>query len=381
MESQYKLKEKKSSTTDVDASKQVNPFDQLNDLRKQSAAEADAKHDSGDEKGWMSQASDYAASKYSEAKENKVATAVTAMSGVNSTVAASLNLAGHTAASAMESGIGGAVIGAISAGQGGIQAGKNWQESSRLKTDIEGKPKKGEEGYSAAERAALRLQKQDADDATVRGASKAVSGALKTAGGITAATGVAAPIGMALGAAGSAVDGATMLGGMAVQSKRDTAARRMRDDDQILADKTEKNKERQKKVEGTIFNPMNWYAKASNSWNSDDPEKKIGLDDGFTAEQTEQRNKNYLDRKHAMYKDEGYDIEREKDGKIHGDIKKKTKSWFPWRQESTTTYDEEEQIYTKGLSSKATASRLEEKKKAEKEKKEQNKGGGSFWPF
>lgn len=323
----------------------------------------------------------FASSKLTEAKEhvkeNKVSSAVTGADTTNSIVAKSLSLAGHTTAGSMQSGIGGAVTDAFSAAKGGKQLYENWQESSRLKDELGSKPKKGEEGYSATERAALRLQKQDKDDATAKGASQALSGALKSSGKITTASGVAAPVGMALGAAGYAVDGATALGGMAVQSQRDKNARRLRNDEDILADKAEKNIERQKKVEGSNFNPMNWYAKASNAVSGDDPEKKIGINKGLSKEEIESNNQKYLERKHEMYAGEGYDIKKDQDGRVQGDITKKTKSWFPWGKETTKTYDEEEQIVTKGLSSKATAARLEEEKKKQKEEK----GSASLWPF
>jgi hypothetical protein len=323
----------------------------------------------------------FASSKLTEAKEhvkeNKVSSAVTGVGTTNSIVAKSLSLAGHATAGTMQSGIGGAVTDAFSAAKGGKQVYKNWQESSRLKDELGSKPKKGEEGYSAEERAALRLQKQDKDDATAKGASQTLSGALKSSGKITTASGVAAPVGMALGAAGYAVDGASALGGMAVQSQRDKNARRLRNDEDILADKAEKNIERQKKVEGSNFNPMNWYAKVSNAVSGDDPEKKIGINKGLSKEEIESNNQKYLERKHEMYAGEGYDIKKDQDGRVQGDITKKTKSWFPWGKETTKTYDEEEQIVTKGLSSKATAARLEEEKKKQKEEK----GSASLWPF
>ena len=298
--------------------------------------------------------------------------AVSGAGMANSAVAMGLNL-GKVSQAADVSGIGGMVSGGYNAAAGteklATNAKKRWDASSMLAKT----PKKGEENYDAKKRADARLNASDATDGVTSGFVQGLTGSMNVAAGTAVAGGVTAPVGAALGIASSAISGTAMLAGAGIQNHRDSNARRMRGDSEILQDKKDKNIEREERREGSILDPRNWWSKTRGAMGAYEGENdKLGLTGkkGNPEGKDDEIGKAYIKSKNEKYKDEGWNISKNDAGDVdhNKDITKERTDvtgsmWSLLNGKGTTktskTFDTEEQYVTKGKSSKAKKARLE----------------------
>jgi hypothetical protein len=278
----------------------------------------------------------------------------------------------HTANTASKiSGIGGGVLGGITALKGGADIISGGIQSNNANNFLNENKKDIHNEEITKARVNASISKIDGDDRMSQGAFGLVSGGLSTAGGIATATGIGAPIGIGLGVAGIAVSGAGMIHKMAIQSGRDKEARRVRSKEEIGADKIAKNKERESRINGSNFNPLNWGAKISRLtglFDSDD--KKITNKN--TPESEKQLN-DYIEKKRGKYGKEGYDYEKfdGKENQSTREISKKTtkqvggsRNPFKWGEGSKTEttekkMDHEDIMIKKALHSKEVNERKE----------------------
>ena len=273
-----------------------------------------------------------------------------------------------TSAGAAVGGIGGGVLGGLTALKGGADVYRGRNKSKEAAATLAKTNQTLDNDDITNERVNARIAQQEGKDQMRDGTYGMVSGGLSTAAGVLTATGVGAPVALGLGIAGAAVSGVGALHGMAEQSGRDKEARRMRSKDEIIADKTTKNKERADRIDkGSIFNPLNWKAKAERAtgW-GDGADKQLGLGDTGDAHALDK----YAESKRGNYKKEGYGYNGF-DGKDKKDqkITKKTKkggSWNPlhWGEGATeeeTTLNREDIQYNKAMASKEVDKRQKKK--------------------
>jgi len=298
--------------------------------------------------------------------------AATGAGMANSTVAKGLDLAGN-AASADVTGIGGMVTGGYNALAGteklASNAKKRWDASSVLAKT----PKEGGPNYDPKKRAEARLNASDATDGMASGFVQGLTGSMNVAAGTAIAGGVTAPAGAALSATSAAISGTAALAGAGIQNHRDSNARRMRDDSEILQDKKDKNIEREKRREGSILNPMNWWSKARGKMGAyEGQNEKLGLtgEKGNPEGKDDEIGKAYVKSKNEKYKEEGWNISKNDEGVIdhnkditkeRTDISGSLPSLLKGEgtKKTSKTFNTEEQYVTKGKGSKAKKARLE----------------------
>ena len=306
---------------------------------------------------------------------------------------------------AMVGGIGGMVTGTASTlkgisdiYRGRKKANKNekaLKDTEHLKKSLNSENAKKEEGNKETreklrdKRVKESLNKTAGEDMKREGIYGSVSGALSTAAGATMVSGVGAPIGLGLGVAGAAVSGIGALHGMSIQNGRDKEARRMRTQDEIIKDKVEKNRDREDRVNGSIFNPLNWKDKFNRATGRDEKDEYRTLGLEFDMNKDDPAAKKYIDSKRNKYQKEGYDYSNFKDdhvkkGENLGDVdnvdidstisktEKTGGSWLPWQwgeggeiNGKKTTFDAEDIMVKRELHSK----KIDERKNDELKKK------------
>jgi hypothetical protein len=126
-----------------------------------------------------------------------------------------------------------------------------------LKKELEDAKKNNDVDAQIKLRTKIQLEKDRKSDAAVSG----VAGTLSAAGGAATVSGVGAPVGAALGMAATGLGLGNSAKNAARQSHRDRSARRLRNDSEIIDDKSKKNQERVAKEEGASYDPRNWGAK------------------------------------------------------------------------------------------------------------------------
>ena len=300
---------------------------------------------------------------------------------------------------AMVGGIGGLVTGTATTlkGMSDFYRGRKKANKSKesLKTTKIFKDAYNQMGFKAGrenirdQRVKDRLEQTAGKDMKREGVYGTISGALSTAAGATMVSGVAAPVGLGLGLASAAVSGVGALHGMKVQNGRDKEARRMRTQDEILNDKIQKNRDREDRVAGSIFNPLNWSAKFNRSTGRDEKDKFRDLGLNKDMNKDEDASKEYIKSKRDKYQEEGYDYSNFKDSAVKkgsnlGDVdevdidstitktEKTGGSWMPWKwgeggknDGEKTTLDAEEIMVKRELHSK----KINERKNEEIKKK------------
>ena len=334
--------------------------------------------------------------------------------------ASQMAAAGTVTTAAKISGIGGAVLGGLTAAKGigdMYGGGKKSYDAENFLKD-EKNAKNVTDAERTKERVKQRIASQDGKDQARDGAYGFVSGSLSAGAGVATATGLGVPLGLGLGIAGMAVSAVGSAHGALEQRSRDQDYRRVRTKDQIGQEKLDSNKAREGRIAGSGFNPLNWGAKLSRLTGIGDSEdKKIGTEaanDKFKAHKAKEERiagssfnplnwgaklsrltgigdgdkapdgmkdqaatdadlKKYTESKREKYQSEGYDY-TDFDGKTNDQdaskkITKKDKSggsWNPFNwgaKKEDETIDTEDIMVKKGLNSEETSKRKEEEVK------------------
>ena len=284
--------------------------------------------------------------------------------------------------------VGGMVGGGLTLGKGLYDMNEGRNEKNKAQDYLKNNNKNLDDKELTDNRIQNRIAEREAKDKMAKGGAGAVSGALNLTAGALTASGVGIPAAGVLTAASMAVSAGAGLTGMAVQSGRDKEARRLRTGNEVLSDKVNNNQAREDKIAGSGWNPLNWGAKLSRLTGiGDSDEKLIGTKKG--SEILEQRGKNvegtkneYLSKKEAKYKEEGWDRSNiNKEGKEQA--ASKTDKGFMGFFGGKKDYDVEDIGVSKGLSSDGIEKRKKEaeEKAAKEEKAKAAPGEKKWWQF
>ena len=251
------------------------------------------------------------------AKNNKGDAAAKGAQAITGATSFGLKTAGDAAGAGISSGVGGLIGGTYGMAKGAY----DFNESRKNKNDLQ---KSLDEAKTDEEKINIRTKIQLEKDRMGRAGAGTVASTLSTIGAGFTASGVGAPVGVALGAASAGVSAATSAAGAGVQHLRDREARRLRSDDEIISDRTEKNKARIEKEKGSKFNPLNWKAKIDKRLGRNQTGKNaVGTDldtDGSAAEE-------YKASKNSKYEDEGWSRTKNDKGDVISSNKGASKSW------------------------------------------------------
>jgi len=177
--------------------------------------------------------------------------------GLEKTAMGSAENAAKSTVAKSVGGIGGIVTGTYKAVKGGADFMDSRDSIEGLKKELEDAKKNNDVDAQIKLRTKIQLEKDRKSDAAVSG----VAGTLSAAGGAATVSGVGAPVGAALGMAATGLSLGNSAKNAARQSHRDRSARRLRNDSEIIDDKSKKNQERVAKEEGASYDPRNWGAK------------------------------------------------------------------------------------------------------------------------
>ena len=193
--------------------------------------------------------------------------------GLEKTAMGSAENAAKATAAKTVGGIGGIVTGTYGALKGSADFMDSNASISSLKDKLKGEGLTDEDKIRLKTK--IQLEKDRRSDAAVSG----VAGTLSAAGGAATVSGVGAPVGAALGMAATGLNLGNFAKNAARQSHRDRSARRLRNDSEIINDKSIKNNARVAKEDGSAFNPLNWGAKINKGLGRNQTgENAIGVD-------------------------------------------------------------------------------------------------------
>jgi len=284
--------------------------------------------------------------------------------------------------------VGGMVGSGLSMGKGLYDMNEGRNEKNNAQEYLKNNDKNLDDKELTANRIQNRIAEREGKDKMMRGGADTLTGALNLTAGALTASGVGIPAAAAVKGAAYAVTAGKSIAGMAVQSGRDKEARRLRTGNEVLSDKVNNNQAREDKIAGSGWNPLNWGAKLSRLTGiGDSDEKLIGTKKG--SEILEQRGKNvegtkdeYLSKKEAKYKEEGWDRSNiNKEGKEQA--ASKTDKGFMGFFGGKKDYDVEDIGVSKGLSSDGIEKRKKEaeEKAAKEEKAKAAPGEKKWWQF